>query len=84
MKTPERGVKSKLSNFIKKRLQHRYFPVKYAKFLRIPTLKNINEQLLPQVEQIGQLPFTAKTLREYWFSLMRILPYKDKIPGNTT
>ena len=34
-------------NFIWKRLQHRYFPVKYAKFLT-PILKNICEQLLLQ------------------------------------
>ena len=33
-------------NFIKKRLQHRYFPVIIAKFLRIPILKNICERLL--------------------------------------
>ena len=35
-------------NFIKKRLQHRYFPVKFAKFLRTPILKNIWERLLLQ------------------------------------
>ena len=28
-------------NFIKKRLQHRSFPVKFDKFLRTPILKNI-------------------------------------------
>ena len=28
-------------NFIKKRLQHRCFPVKFDKFLRTPILKNI-------------------------------------------
>ena len=33
-------------NFIKKRLQHRCFPVAIAKFLRTSTLKNICEQLL--------------------------------------
>ena len=32
------------SNFIK-RLQHRYFPVKFAKFLRTLILKNICKQL---------------------------------------
>ena len=31
----------KACNFIKKRLQHRYFPVDIAKFLRKPILKNI-------------------------------------------
>ena len=33
-------------NFIKKRLQHRCFPVKFAKFLRTPILKSICERLL--------------------------------------
>ena len=28
-------------NFIKKKLQHKYFPVKITKFLRAPILKNI-------------------------------------------
>ena len=34
------------SNFITKKLQHRCFPVKFAKFLRIPILKNIYQRLL--------------------------------------
>ena len=33
-------------NFIKKRLQHRCFPEKFAKYLRTPILKNIFEWLL--------------------------------------
>ena len=33
-------------NFIKKRLQHRSFPVKFAKLLRTPILNNICERLL--------------------------------------
>ena len=36
-------------NFIRKRLQHRGFPVKFAKFFRTPTLKNICERLLLEV-----------------------------------
>ena len=36
----------KLLAFIKKRLQHRCFPMKIAKFLRIPNLKSICERLL--------------------------------------
>ena len=32
-------------NFIKKKLQHRYFPVNMTKFLRRPILKNISERL---------------------------------------
>ena len=34
------------SNFIKERLQHRYFPVNIVKLLKIPFLKNICERLL--------------------------------------
>ena len=33
-------------NFIKKRLQHIYFPVNITKFLRTPILKNVWERLL--------------------------------------
>ena len=33
-------------NFIKKILQHRYFPVKFEKFFITPILKNICERLL--------------------------------------
>ena len=33
-------------NFIKKRLQRRWFPVNIAKFLRTPILKNSYERLL--------------------------------------
>ena len=33
-------------NFIKERLRHMYFPVKFAKCLRAPILKNICERLL--------------------------------------
>ena len=33
-------------NFIKKILQHWCFPIKFAKFLRTPILKNISERLL--------------------------------------
>ena len=32
-------------NFIKKRLQHRFFPVNIAKFLKAPVLENICERL---------------------------------------
>ena len=36
----------KARNFIKKRLQHKCFPVKFARFLRTPILKNLYERLL--------------------------------------
>ena len=35
-----------VKNFVKQRLQHRHFPLKFAKFLRRPILKNIYERLL--------------------------------------
>ena len=52
----KKGVLKKFANFIgkhlracntfKKKLQHRRFPVKFAKFLRTPILMNIGEGLL--------------------------------------
>ena len=39
----------KICNFIEKKLQHRHFPAKLAKFLRVPILKNICEWLLLSV-----------------------------------
>ena len=36
----------KACNFIKKKLQHKCFPVKFAKFLIVSILKNICEGLL--------------------------------------
>ena len=38
-----------LPNFLKKRLQHKCFPVKYVKLLRTPILKNICKRLLLEV-----------------------------------
>ena len=43
-----KGAGLQASNFIKQRLQHSYFPVKFAKFLRTPILKNICERILLQ------------------------------------
>ena len=36
----------RVCNIIKKKFQHMYFPVKFAKFLRTLSLNNISEQLL--------------------------------------
>ena len=41
-----------ICNFIKKRFQHRCFPVIIEKFLRIPILKNICERLLLFIQKI--------------------------------
>ena len=45
---------SGLCNFIKKRLQHMCFPVKFAKFLRGPILKNICQRLLLKLYEYDQ------------------------------
>ena len=42
----------KACNFIKKTLKHRCLPVKYAKFLRAPTLKNIYFWLLLNIRKV--------------------------------
>ena len=44
-------------NFIKKRLQHRCFPINIAKFLRTPILKNICECLLLHLVMNDIIPF---------------------------
>ena len=58
MKTPvldclfNKAAALQVCNFIKKKLQHRCFPVIIAKFLRIPILKNICERLLLFIQKI--------------------------------
>ena len=42
----------KACNFIKKRLQHTCFPLKYAKFLRTPILKNICDDCFSTVDPV--------------------------------
>ena len=44
----------KTCNFIKKRLHHRFFPVKFTKVLRAPILKNICERLLLFLQEFEQ------------------------------
>ena len=44
-------------SFIKKRLQHRCFPVKLAKFLRTSILKNICERLLLKISTLQKKLF---------------------------
>ena len=51
-------------NFIKKRLQHRCFPVKFVKFLRTAILKYICERLLLTVPQSGRNTTVRKTYLE--------------------
>ena len=42
-------------NFIKKRLQHRRFPLVKVKFLKTPMMKNLCKRLLPKIYPV--LPF---------------------------
>ena len=42
----------KACNFIKKRLQHRCFPLKFAKFLKAPFLKNICDDCFSTVHLV--------------------------------
>ena len=56
---------SEACNYIKRRLQHVYFPVSFEKFLRAPVLYDACERLLPHFEQtfadreLIQLTFTC-------------------------
>ena len=52
-------------NFIKKRLQHRSFPVKFAKFLRTPILKSICERLLLHIKYYISATNTAGPVTEF-------------------
>ena len=49
LKISQYTVKFQLCNVIKKRIQHRCFPVNIAKFLRTPIFKNICKTLLLSV-----------------------------------
>ena len=51
-------------NFIKKRLQHKVFPVDFAKFLKTLTLKNICEQLLLKMIQITKKKIKNTKMKE--------------------
>ena len=52
----------KASNFIKKRLQHRYFFVKFVKFLRTPISKSIYERLLLSIDLFPEGCIFCETL----------------------
>ena len=58
----------KTCNFIKKRLRHRCFPVKFdfyfylTKFLRTSNLKNIYERLLLSLPNVAFNPWSAKVV----------------------
>ena len=49
-------------NFIKKRLQHTYFPVKIGKFFRAPILENICERLLLMVVNMMKVKMMMRVI----------------------
>ena len=51
----------KASSFIKKGLQNRCFPMRFAKLLRRPMLKNIYERLLLKHYKAGQRLLQSRT-----------------------
>ena len=55
----------KAHNFIKKRLQHKCFPVKFAKFLRTPNLKKICERLVLSIDLFPKGCIFCETLLYY-------------------
>ena len=77
----------KACNFVKKRLQHRCFPVKFSKFLRTPILKNICEQLLlGLLIQIKKVTFNTfdDFYTFYDFFLKKKKKRKEKIPPRSS
>ena len=56
-------------NFIKKRPQHRIFPVKFAKFLRAPCLTEHLQWLLLKVSGFEPATLLKKRLRKRYFSV---------------
>ena len=58
----KKGVLKRPATLLKKRLQHRCFPVKFAKLLRTPALKNIEHFL--KMEYIKNLNIEISTHRK--------------------
>ena len=54
----------KACNFIKRKLQHRYFPVKFAKYLKAPIFKNILQRLLLEGERSETSKGISKNIRD--------------------
>ena len=71
-------IRLKTCNFIKRRLQHRCFPVKFAKILRTPILENICERLLLIAEMFRK--FSGKQPSEPFLRLtLQLCPKKYSI-----
>ena len=65
---------TKACDFIKKWLEHRYFPVNIAKFLRKPFLKNIYERVL----------LNKRKLISYGFTLLILVTKQQRMQLNTS
>ena len=57
-------------NFIKNRLQHRYFPVKFTKCLRTPNLKNIYQRLLLYCTRTTRFQLSVSFYIQYFFLII--------------
>ena len=63
------SCRHQISNFIKKRLQHRLFPVKFAKFLRAPCFTEHLQWLLLKVSGFQPATLLKKRLRNRCFAV---------------
>ena len=63
------SCRHQISNFIKKRLQHRLFPVKFAKFLRAPCFTEHLQWLLLKVSGFQPATLLRKRLRKKCFAV---------------
>ena len=57
------------SNFIKKRLQHRFFPVKFANFLRTPCFRDHLQRLLVADSGFQSATLLKERHRQRYFSV---------------
>ena len=55
------------SKFIKKRLQHKFFPAKFGKFLRTPCFTGDLQQLLRPIQGFQLATLLKWRLRQKWF-----------------
>ena len=63
-------------NFIKKRLQHRYFLVNIGKFIRRPTWKNISKQLhcwKVFCESLFQIRSELSKRNYWWIAVLKVV-----------
>ena len=77
-----KAVVLQVCNFIKKKLQHRCFPVIIAKFLRMPNLKNICDRLLLFIRKIcWSIRIVSEKYASSVFEFTRKISYVKKNLG---